>query len=88
MELGLAVDYPFHEVRCCRECNSALGRQALWTIESRKSYMKEWLKRRYQRYLDIPDWSDQELAQMGPTLEASIRQGLAVREVTKRRLAF
>ena len=85
--LGLAPRYPFVEVRCCHECNCALGRRPLWTVAQRKAYIKGYLKRRYRKYLAIPDWTDDDLKELSLDLQDFTRHGLAVRALTRHRLA-
>lgn len=88
IDLGLASRYPFTEVRACKECNCAIGARPLWTIASRREYVKKWIERRYRKYLNIPDWSDLELARISPELAEFNRHGMAVRDLTKARLRY
>ena len=85
--LGIASRYPFVEVRCCRECNSLLGNRAYWTVPQRKHYIKAQLKRRYLKFLRIPDWTELELARLSLTLRDHTLHGLAVRDITRQRIA-
>ncbi len=87
-ELGIANRYVFTEVWCCRECNSLLNCRALWTVEQRKKWIKQQLRRRYAKYLKIPDWGDSELMALRPLLQQHTIHGLAVREWTKARIAY
>ncbi len=86
LELGIAARYPFVEVRSCRECNCGLGHLPLWTVKQRKEYIKKWLRRRYKKYLAIPDWTDSELGTLAQDLRDHTLHGLAVRDLTKARL--
>jgi 5-methylcytosine-specific restriction endonuclease McrA len=43
---GLAARSPFRIVPCCRECNSAMGFHAPWTLEARKRWITTWIARR------------------------------------------
>lgn len=88
LNLGLAARYPFVQVRACRQCNSALGDRPLWTVRQRRAWLKRWLRRRYRRHLRMPDWSDHELNQLSPALRREVVRGLALRELTRRRLAW
>jgi hypothetical protein len=88
IHLGLALRFPFQEVRACAECNSALGARPLWTVGSRRAYIKQWLRNRYARYLRIPDWTDSELAKLSPDMQTFTLQGLAVRDVTRQRIGY
>lgn len=84
---GLQARYPFIEVMSCRECNSALGARALWTVPLRKQRIVAYLKRKYAKYLAIPDWTPAEAEEMGDgVLGSYIREGLIVRDVTRDRI--
>ncbi|MBK9497716.1 MAG: hypothetical protein IPO08_25040 [Xanthomonadales bacterium] len=84
---GLEARYPFIEVMSCRECNSALGARALWTVPVRKRRIAAYLKRKYAKYLRIPDWTPAEAEEMGGGMLGSyIREGLIVRDVTRDRI--
>ena len=84
--LGLLNDYPFIVVRACRECNSALGDKAYWTIEQRKEYIAKWIEKRYREYLVIPYWSKIEIDALDYKLRQLVNHGLAVQQVTLKRL--
>jgi hypothetical protein len=88
IDLGLASRYSFIEVRCCHECNSALGARPLWTPRQRKEFIKEWITRRYKKYLNIPDWEDSELGKLGDNLRDATLHGLAVRDLIRFRLKY
>lgn len=84
---GLQKRYPFIEVIACRECNSALGARALWTVAARKKRIAQYLRRKYAKYLAIPDWTPAEAEEMGTgMLGTYIRHGLIVRDVTRERI--
>lgn len=85
-DLGLTGRYAYHEVQSCHECNIALGSRALFTLPERKRYIKVWLRKRYQRLLRMPTWSDTEIAQIGYTLRTSLLSRLLASEVTRARL--
>lgn len=80
--------FAFLQVPACRECNCALGAKALWTVRERKEYVKRWLERRYARELSMPGWSDDEVRELGPSLQQDVVAGLAVRDLVRRRLQW
>lgn len=80
--------FPFHEVPACKECNSGLGAVHLWTVTARKRYVKLRLRRKYAKYLKIPNWTDEERAELGPGLLADLRSAEAIKHVTQQRLAW
>lgn len=86
IELKLAPRYHFVEVRSCRECNTALGARPLWTISQRKQFLIKWITRRYDQYLQIPNWTEGELAKLSETLQDCVLDDLAVRDLTRHRL--
>jgi hypothetical protein len=88
ISMGLQFQYPFLEVRCCGECNSALGSQGFWTVTERKRYIKQWLVRRYARVLGMPEWTPEELLDLGPGLSIHVSSGIYKKQVIERRLRF
>lgn len=88
IELGLSDTYPFTEVRCCLECNSALGKRALWTVRERKRFIKKWLSKRYKRVLKIPEWKPEDLLGLGENMRREVVHGLALKRQTEQRLKY
>lgn len=88
IELGLVERYPFFEVRACRECNCALGKLALWTLRERKRYIKEWIERRYRKYLMMPEWEPKDIMDLGENLQREVVHGVAMKRWVERRLKF
>ncbi len=88
INLGLAFKYKFIEVSSCRECNSALGARSLFTLSERKRYIKQYLQRKYNRYLVIPDWSDKELNQINYNLRSCVLEGILIRNSIRSRLRW
>lgn len=73
-------------VDCCRECNSLLGAKAVFTVEERAHEIAERLTRRYSKELKAPYWSEEELAELGPTLRDSIVAKQSVRKEVLERI--
>jgi hypothetical protein len=88
IQMGMVSHYHFRTVPACRECNCALGTRSPWSLVDRKAWVKTWIKRRYARYLTIPDWEPEDLARLGPMLRKFTESGLAIRDVTRKRLAW
>jgi hypothetical protein len=86
-DLRIRDKIEFVEVRCCRECNSLLGHKPLWTVASRKAYIKKQLRKRYKKYLALPNWDENELRMLGYRLRKHVEQGLAIRDLTRKRIA-
>lgn len=58
-------------VSCCSECNSLLGASPLLTLGRRRVYIRKALKHRYRKILSAPDWSEEELDELGPNLRSA-----------------
>jgi 5-methylcytosine-specific restriction endonuclease McrA len=86
--LGLLHTVEQVEVRACRECNSALSDQGYWTVRERKRYIKGWLQRRYARFLNIPEWTPDELLELGRGLQDMVVGGIHMQNRIIRRLKF
>lgn len=76
------------EVTACRECNSILGCRPILTIVERRQYVKSHLKRKYAKYLRIPEWTDEKLATMSLNLQGMIRRGMKTRNLIRQRLQW
>lgn len=87
VELELAHVYE-KEVPACRDCNSVLGSRPILTITGRRRYIKDQLRRRYRRYLSLPDRTDEEMQEFGYGLRGLILRSLAIRDLTISRLSW
>lgn len=85
--MGLQNKYQFVEVPCCRECNCALNTRG-FTIPARRELVRLWLQHHYQDILRIPNWTNDELAKLAPSLRNYIIQGVVLREWVLERLAY
>ena len=75
-------------VPACRECNSAIGARIFPTLADRKRFVKDWLRRRHAALLRVPDWTEAELADLGPQMERYVRTGVRHRDIVRSRLAW
>jgi hypothetical protein len=75
-------------VPCCRECNSLLGSKLFDSIQARAAYLARKLKNRYRLLLSAPQWTDQEIAEVGPSLRAMILAKADQAAITRRRIAI
>lgn len=75
-------------VMACRECNCALGAKMFDDAIAKRQWIKWWLRQRYERLLGMPEWSDRELAALGPALRQYVLANLRNREIIKARLAW
>lgn len=80
--------WDFIEVEACKECNCVLGHKSLWTLTERKAYIKQWLRRRYRRYISMPAWTDAELDELGRGIQQYVDQGRIIGELARKRIAW
>lgn len=82
------TNLPTWTVIACHECNS-LASGTLWaTFAEKRDGIRARLRRKYRRLLQTPEWDDDELRTMGPTLRKRIRGSMVLRDVLLQRLAF
>lgn len=68
-------DYkPGSTVKSCSECNNALGGKPLFTTTERAEYLLEWYQKRRKKYIEFPDWSDDEVDEMGYNIRVMVIQ--------------
>lgn len=65
-------DVPHIIVPCCRHCNSILGAADLNTLPERAAYLTERYEKKYKRLLDMPIWDEEDIKEMGPTMQDAI----------------
>lgn len=75
-------------VRACRECNSALGAIALTSVENRCIYLAQRIRKRYQLDKPIPEWSDNELMELGDNLRSAVKHKIYERQRAVERYLF
>lgn len=75
-------------VPACQQCNSILGAKYDPTLLDRKSRLKTRLRQKYRRVLGMPDWTPEQLAALGPRLRQHVEQGLRLRALIRRRIAW
>ena len=75
-------------VPSCLECNSLAGATIQKTLEDRKRFIKAKLKKRYRKVLNMPDWADKEIADLGQELQQHIRASRELKRAVCQRLAW
>lgn len=88
MTHDLQERFPFIEVDACRECNNLLNTRDLWTIAARKKFIRRILRIRYRRLLKLPDWTDEQLKELGRNLRSYIKASIIAKQVLLERLRF
>jgi hypothetical protein len=75
-------------VPSCRECNSFLGSTIQRTLEERKRFLKQKLRKRYKKLLASPLWKDDEIDALGPHLKGMIRDLQNQQKIVRLRLSW
>ncbi len=73
---------------CCRECNSMLGGRLHATLAERRADAHRGIRKKYSAYLRIPNWDEDELAELGPMAAIDVRNALKMRDWVRYRLAY
>ena len=73
-------------VIACSECNKALGSRFYETLADRKAAAQEHIRRKYRRYLYMPNWTEDEIETLGPSLQGYIKRAIAIKKLTRMRL--
>lgn len=83
---GEAVRRHVLVVPACGECNSYISDRYAPSITERRKLAHKAIIHRKRRILNIPDWSDDEMAELGPTLRSTIQKGIHDKRLTQARL--
>jgi len=75
-------------VSSCRECNSLLSSSYQKTLIERKSYLKFKLTYKYQKLLDMPKWTKEEIKELGPDLKQDIINTMKQKKLIQKRLKW
>lgn len=76
------------KVWSCGECNSIAGYKVFNSIYDKRDYIHQGIESKYQPILNMPDWSTQEIAELGPGLRSLIISSQHAREWLKGRLGW
>ena len=80
--------YPFQTVPACRECRLALASCEWWTLTERRAAVHQFLRRKYRHVLEIPAWTDSDLAHLSPPLRGFVIKALHQQALLRARLAW
>lgn len=75
-------------VPACMECNSLAGAKVFRSIGSKRRYIHERIEVKHWEALAMPEWNEQELAEIGATMREYVLAGLREKEYTLRRLSW
>jgi hypothetical protein len=72
----------------CVECNSFAGIACPTDFEARAQFVKNKLKKKYKRHLRSPDWSNDEMSEIGFNLKTGVKVWQKQREIARDRVAW
>lgn len=72
----------------CRECNHLAGTEHPFNFVARAAHVKKRLRQRYERWLQCPDWADDEIETLGRGLIQGVRVWRLQKEIARERLAW
>lgn len=73
-------------IKSCNECNVLLSNRILKTIVERKDYLLKAYANRYRKLLSQPDWTTEELEELGSTLRETVINSKAQKLIVEERL--
>jgi hypothetical protein len=86
--IDFQVDVRVNVVPSCHSCNSILSDRLFRTLEDRRAVKESLLRKYYHLLFETPDWTDEELAELGHTLHWSVVARQRLKSKVKRRLAW
>ena len=75
-------------VPACRECNSTAGAKLFNSLGAKRRYINSRYQIKYAYLLNGPDWTEEELNDLGYVLQTKIRGQMALKSVIKERLKW
>lgn len=73
-------------VPSCTECNALLSNSVVHSIEERAAYLQTLYLKRYRKLLKTPEWSNQELKEMSPSMRKSIKENAAFKKLIEAKI--
>lgn len=75
-------------VPACQECNLIAGYHLHSSLNQRRTFIKARLKKKYKRDLNFPDWTHEELEELGCAMRLNVEQAIRRKKRIQARLAF
>lgn len=72
----------------CLECSGALRSALSATFLERLDYVRRFYSNKYRSYLQAPDWSKEELDELGPAMRAAIAGAVEFTSFVRARLSY
>lgn len=75
-------------VPSCNQCNSLLSNSLQENIICRMDTLKIKLKRKLNKHIMDIEWTDSEIAALGPNLKTTIKKAIAMHRLAQQRLTY
>lgn len=72
----------------CNQCNSFLGSVRIDSVPERRSIVLKVLRRKYAKHLAMPDWSEEELAELSDEFADDVRRHSRFASFIRQRTAW
>ena len=79
---------PTYTVPSCSECNNIAGALLFPSFHSKLLYIQEKIRRRYRHVLRVPEWTTDEIEEMGQSMRTMILAFQRARKWVKRRVEW
>jgi len=67
-------------VPACRNCNRMLHNKFFITVSDRAAYLLPKYNKKYNKLSRLPEWTEEELSELGRTLRSAIENGIREKE--------
>lgn len=86
---GFDVKIPEYKiVPACHECNLIALDKVFDNFKDKKAYIKKELRRKYRKFVNAPDWTDQEIEELEGELKKYVILSEEIKRITKKRLSY
>lgn len=75
-------------VRSCKECNSMAGGEPFASVVDKIVYIRDKRRKKYSRLLSIPEWTLEEIEEMGHNMRVAIKASMIAKEVVTSQLSW
>lgn len=72
----------------CAQCNNFAGTLWAFDFDARVDHVKSKIREKYKSLINTPDWSEDEIAELGSTLRSKIEPWQNQRKIVLERLAW
>ena len=75
-------------VPACRECNLTAGSRVFDSVEEKRDYIQQKLGYKYRSIINFPDWTTDEIKEMGSAFRKHLQAAMVLKKLTQRRLSW